>query len=316
MNSAFRIPRTRQTDALRLVIPSAAFLIMMTVAVVLEPRVLTYIGAQLLLRFALPLMFASMAQLAIIAASDIDFGIGPFIGLVNCVTAAYMSSRPILCALCLIGCVMVYAAMGAFIQLRRLPSIVVTLGASFVWLGLALMIMPSPGGSAPEWLSAAVRLRPPFLPLPIVTAIVLGAVAHWLFKRSSYSVVLRGLGSASPSVENAGWSLVAARSALYGLAGLFGVASGVILTGLISSGDANIGTPYTLLSVAAVIVGGAEFAGGIVSPIGAIIGAFVMLLTGVLLSFLNVSPDWQLSVQGTLLILVLAARLLQRRRTI
>ena len=39
--------------------------------------------------------------------------------------------------------------------MRNLPSIVVTLGLSFVWLGIAVMILPSPGGKAPEWLKAS-----------------------------------------------------------------------------------------------------------------------------------------------------------------
>ena len=66
--------------------------------------------------------------------------------------------------------------------------------------------------------------------------------------------------------------------------------------------------------MAAVIIGGGEFVGGVVSPVGAVIGAFIMLLTGALLSFMNVSTDWQLSVQGAILILVLGTRVLQRRQ--
>lgn len=89
--------------------------------------------------------------------------------------------------------------------------------------------------------------------------------------------------------------------------------SGLLLTALISSGDANVGTPYTLLSVAAVIVGGSSFTGGVISPIGAVVGAFIMLLTGVLLSFTAISSDWQLSVQGLLLLLVLGLKTLSRR---
>jgi ribose/xylose/arabinose/galactoside ABC-type transport system permease subunit len=315
MIAARGLARPRSTDVARLLIPIGALIVMAVSMAVLQPRVTSYIGMQLVLSFALPLMFASLAQLSVIAASDIDFGIGPFIGFVNCLTAAFMVTEPFFCCACLVGCALAYAGLGAFIQLRRLPSIVVTLGASFIWLGLALIVMPTPGGTAPEWLSKLVRLRPPFIPLPIVAAIVVAAFGHWLFKRSSYSVVLRGVGSAAASVQAAGWSLVVARSVLYGLAGIFGIISGLLLTGLINSGDANVGTAYTLLSVSAVIVGGAEFAGGIVSPIGAIIGVFVMLLAGTLLSFMNVPSDWQLSVQGTLLILVLGARLILRRRT-
>jgi ribose/xylose/arabinose/galactoside ABC-type transport system permease subunit len=276
---------------------------------------MSYNSLRILLGYAPPLIFAAMAQLCIIAASDIDFGLGPFISLVNCIAATYLASAPLLAVVMLIACVLAYAGMGAFIQIRRLPAIVVTLGASFVWLGLAILLVPTPGGTSPEWLGSLVRLRPPFVPLPIVAAVAIGAFGYWLFDRTSYGVVLRGLGGAPDAVRRAGWSLLMARSVLYGLAGLFGVAAGLLLTGLISGGDANIGTSYTLLSVAAVIIGGGEFLGGVVSPIGAVVGAFIMLLTGVLLSFLEVSPAWQLSVQGVILILVLGTRALQRKRS-
>jgi ribose/xylose/arabinose/galactoside ABC-type transport system permease subunit len=290
-----------------------ALIIMVIGMGVMQPRATSYIGMQLILRFALPVIFAALAQLCIITASDIDFGIGPFISLVNCLAATLLTTQPVLCIVLLALGVLAYAAMGAFIQIRKLPSIVVTLGASFVWLGLALLIMPTPAGSAPDWLGAIVHWRPPFLPLPILVGLVAAIFAHWFFRLSSFGVVLRGLGSAPAYLRDAGWSLVAARSALYALAGLCGVIAGLLLTALISSGDANVGTPYTLLSVAAVIVGGSSFTGGVISPIGAVVGAFIMLLTGVLLSFTAISSDWQLSVQGLLLLLVLGLRTLSRR---
>ena len=300
---------------LRVVLPALALVVMFLAIFAMQPRALSYNGLRLLLGFAIPVTLAAMAQSAIIAASDIDFGLGPFIGLVNCIAASFLATQPVLGVSLLACCVLAYAAMGAFIQIRRLPAIVVTLGASFVWLGLAILILPTPGGTAPEWLTSFVRIRPPFIPLPIIGAVLIGLFVHWLFEHTSYGVVLRGLGGAPAAIGRAGWSLVAARSALYGLAGLLGVASGVYLTGLITGGDANIGTPYTLLSVAAVIIGGGEFFGGIVSAVGAVIGAFIMLLTGVLLSFMDVSTDWQLSIQGVVLILVLSTRALQRRRS-
>ena len=58
-------------------------------------------------------------------------------------------------------------ALGALIHLRNIPSIVVTLGMSFVWQGLAILLLPKPGGGAPDWLLAAMAFKPPFVPLPI-----------------------------------------------------------------------------------------------------------------------------------------------------
>ena len=59
----------------------------------------------------------------------------------------------------LLGSIGVYAALGALIYLRNLPSIVVTLGMSFVWQGLAILLLPKPGGKAPDWLLALMGLQ-------------------------------------------------------------------------------------------------------------------------------------------------------------
>lgn len=293
---------------LRVVLPAVALAVMLLAIFIRQPRALSYFGLTLLLNFSLPMVLASAAQMCIIAASDIDLGIGPFLSLVNCIAATLLANTPVLgvCALAL--CVVAYAGMGALIHLRALPSIVVTLGASFVWLGLALLLLPTPGGATPQWVVTAVTYRPPFVPLPIVVAIIVAVAGQFLLMRTSYGAVLRGVGGNARAIERAGWSLLAARMTLYGFAGALGVLAGLAMAGLNTTGDANVGGQYTLESIAAVIVGGGEFFGGIVAPVGAVIGAWIMLLTGSLLAFVDVSSDWQLSAQGGILIVVLALR--------
>jgi ribose/xylose/arabinose/galactoside ABC-type transport system permease subunit len=303
-------------EQMRLLLPAAALIIILALIFVLQPQTRTYFGLTLLFSFSIPLVFAAMAQMCIIAAGDIDLGIGPFISLVNCIAVTYLYDRPVLGMLALIGCVGGYVVLGALVELRCLPSIVVTLGASFVWLGLAVLLLPAAGGTAPGWLPALLGVTPPLIPLPILVALVAGAGAQLLLFRTSYGVILRGIGGNAPAVRRAGWSLLRARTTLYGMAAVCGILAGLAITGLNTSGDANIGTQYTLISIAAVIVGGGEFFGGVVSPAGTVVGSMIMLLTGSLLSFLNVSSAWQLSVQGVVLIAVLATRALVRRRAL
>ncbi len=303
-------------DQIRVLLPVAALIVILALIFALQAQTRSYFGLTLLFSFSIPLVFAALAQMCIIAAGDIDLGIGPYISLVNCIAVTYLFDRPVLGVLALAGCIAGYGVLGALVELRRLPSIVVTLGASFVWLGLAVMLLPAAGGTAPAWLPAVLGFAPPLVPLPILVAIVVGAVAQWLLFRTSYGAILRGIGGNAPAVKRAGWSLLRARTTLYALAGGCGILAGLAITGLNTSGDANIGTQYTLISIAAVIVGGGEFFGGVVSPIGTVIGSMIMLLTGSLLSFLNVSSAWQLSVQGVVLIAVLATRALVRRRAL
>ena len=301
-----------RAQRLRVLLPAAALAVMIGLIILRQPMAASYFGLTLLLNFSLPLLFAAMAQLCVIAASDIDLGIGPFISLVNCVAATLLADRPALAAGALLLCILAYAGMGALIHLRRLPSIVVTLGASFVWLGAALLILPNPGGNAPAWLGAATGWKPPLVPLPVLVAVAVAVLGEVALMHTSYGAVLRGIGGNARAVERAGWSLLAGRVTLYTAAGVLGVLAGLALTGLNTTGDANVGGQYTLESIAAVIVGGAEFFGGVVSPVGAVIGALIMLLTGSLLSFVNVSSDWQLSAQGVILIAVLALRAVAR----
>ena len=152
--------------------------------------------------------------------------------------------------------------LGALIHLRNLPSIVVTLGMSFVWQGLAILILPKPGGKRAGLAHRDHGLKPPFVPLPIVAAIVIAAVVHFGLMRTSYGAILRGAGGNQVALGRAGWSLLRTKVTLFALAGLFGVLSGLALIGITTSGDANIGNGYTLLSIAGVILGGGEFVGG------------------------------------------------------
>ena len=133
--------------------------------------------------------------------------------------------------------------------------------------------------------------------------------------RTSYGAILRGAGGNPVAIDRAGWSLLRIKIAMFALVGSFGVLSGMALIGITTSADANIGNGYTLLSIAGVILGGGEFVGGRVSPIGAVIGALTLALAASpLLTFMRIPPDWQVGANGAILIIVLAARALIARR--
>jgi ribose transport system permease protein len=304
----------RRLDA-RLLLPVLSLLILLVAVFWLRPNAMSYTGLNLLFNYAVPIALATVAQMLIIMVDDIDLSIGTFVGFSACVTATFLYDTPWLGALILAAGVAVYAAVGALIELRRLPAIVVTLGMSFIWSGLAVLLLPAPGGASPDWLTLVMKSKPPLLPMAIIACALLAVVGHLLVTRSALGTLLRALGGNARSVARAGWSTVRLRATAYGLAGVFGVLSGMALVGLTTSADANIALRYTLLSIAGVILGGGSFTGGIVSPVGAVIGALTLTLAGSFLTFIRLSPDWQIGAQGVILILVLAARLLVRGRT-
>jgi ribose transport system permease protein len=299
---------------LRLALPVLSLAILLVAVFWMQPRAMSYTGLNLLFNLAVPIALATIAQMLVIMVDDIDLSIGTYVSFCACVTATFLHDAPALGLLILGAGVLVYAALGALIELRKLPAIVVTLGMSFVWGGLAVLLLPAPGGASPEWITAVMKARPPLVPMAIIACVLLALVSHLLVTRSALGTLLRGVGGNARSVARAGWSVARLRALAYGLAGVFGVLAGMALVGLTTSADANIALRYTLLSIAGVILGGGSFTGGIVSPVGAVIGALTLTLAGSFLTFIRLSPDWQIGAQGVILILVLAARLLVRRR--
>jgi ribose transport system permease protein len=279
----------------------------------MQPRAASYNGLNLLLNLAVPIALATIAQMLIMAVNDLDLSMGAFVSFVACVTATYLKDAPALGLLILAASVVIYAGLGVIIHLRNLPAIVVTLGMSFVWTGLAVLILPAPGGSSPDWLRGLMTVKPPLVPMAIVASVLIALVAHLLVMRSTLGVRIRALGGNARTVARSGTSVIATRAVAYTLAAVFAILAGMALVGLTTSADANIALRYTLLSIAGVILGGGEFIGGRVSPIGAVIGALTLTLAGSFLSFLRISPDWQIGAQGAILILVLALRLLFNR---
>ncbi len=297
------------SEWLRLAVPALSLTLLIGGVFYLQPRAMSYTGLNLLFNLAVPIALATVAQMIIMGVNDLDLSMGAFVSFVACVTATFLVQTPIVGIGILLASVAIYALLGIMIHLRNLPSIVVTLGMGFVWNGLAVLILPAPGGVAPVWIRTVMTSRPPLLPMAIIASILIAVVAHFLIMRSSAGVLIRAVGGNERSVARAGWSVIRARAGAYALAACFAIASGICLVGLTTAADANIALRYTLLSIAGVILGGGEFTGGRISPIGAVIGALTLTLAGSFLSFLRLSPDWQIGAQGAILIIVLGLRL-------
>jgi ribose transport system permease protein len=306
----------------RSALPALSLVIVLVAIYDFNPRAISYFGFNLMLNLAVPVALATAAQLCIIAVSDLDLSIGAYVGFVACVTTTWLPGTPLLGAAVILASIAVYGAIGALVQLRQLPSIVVTLGMSFVWLGLALLVRPQPGGAAPDWLSTFMGLHVPYVPFPIVAATILAIVMHIILMKTAFGAVLRGAGGNAAAVGRSGWSLMRIKSMAYAMAGVLGSLAGLSLVGVSSSADANMANGYTLLSIAGAILGSAEFIGGRVSPIGAVIGALTLQLAAVALNFFQlpellpgfrIPPEWQVGAQGLILIVILAVRALINR---
>lgn len=306
--------RFSKTEIQTLLLPLFSLVVILIPIFWLNPNTMSYFGLGLLLNLAVPMILATLAQMCVITVNDLDLSIGAFVSLAACIVVTLFPDNFWLGIGALMLCIAVYAAIGALIEYFNLPSIVVTLGLSFVWGGWALILRPTPGGVTPQWLQDAMEVMIPFVPTPIVYSVLIAFFAHWFLMRSAVGVRLRGAGGNPKAILRSGGSVIQSKAVMYALAGVLGILSAMTLVGLTTSADANIAQRYTLISIAAVILGGGSFMGGRISPIGAVLGALTLSVASSFLAFLSIAPKWQIGLQGAILIIVLSLRALLSRQ--
>ncbi|MGF6441318.1 ATP-binding cassette domain-containing protein [Paraburkholderia youngii] len=277
-----------------------------------NPATAGVFGLDLLLGPALPLVLVALGQMFVVGGSEIDLGAGAFAGLVNVLSATLLFDQPTLGVVSLVAAMATYSALGWLIQARRIPAIVITLGASFIWMGIGHTLQPTPGGASPAWLSALFTWQIPGVPTSLVLIVVAG-LAAWMLDRSPLGVTLRAFGNNPVAMARAGWSAPRYAAVRYVLAAAFIVTAGLALTAINTASDVNAGSSYTLLGVAGVVIGGCSLMGGRISPAGVVAGSVALALIGALLGTLNVSSDFNAAVQGALLVVILALRSLVSR---
>ena len=288
-----------------ILLPILSALMVFVPLALLRPNVLRYAGLQLLLNMAIPLSLATVGQMFAMSIGEIDFSIGNLVGLVTCIVGTTIPTHPGLGFLLLAAILGAYVLVGALLYWRKLSSIVITIGMSFIWTGLAVTIQPTPGGNVPAIVQTAVSIAPPILPLPVFFLVILAVLGHILLFKTKFGVLVRGVGGNMRAIAQSGHSIALIQACVFGAVGLCSILAGTALAGITTSADANISANYTLLSVAGVMLGGGSFSGGKVSAAGAVLGACAMTLVGTLLTFLKISPDWQVGSQGLILLLVL-----------
>lgn len=270
----------------------------------------------------LPLALAAMAQASVVLVGGIDLSIGTMMALVNVVAARWMVHADFKQAafdsvVIVAGTVLLGALTGFVITISRVPDIIVTLATSFVWYGLALYVLPTPGGGIPldfsnlvngqfwNWFPEGVF---------VLACIVLVIWLPWFRSRLGLSVY--ALGSDRTAAFLSGVKVARTRIAAYALGGVFVALAGIALLAETSQGDPNSASSFTLNSVACVVLGGVSLMGGRGGLLGPIAAAFVLNLIGSILGFLRVDPNYATVIQGAIVVLVVlfAGVLALRRR--
>lgn len=262
---------------------------------------------------SMPLVFATMAQTAVVLVGGIDLSVGAMMALVNVVAATYMLNgdfrQSILVSLIvMIGTTVVGALTGFLITISRVPDIIVTLATSFVWTGLALHVMEIPGGGVPlSYMNLVLGQVGGVIPEGLLLTFGVLLVVWLPFFRSRLGLRIYAMGSSRNAAFLSGVNVAWTRIMAYALGGLFAGLAGLALTAYVGAGDPNSSANYTLNSVAAVVFGGVSLTGGKGGMIGPVLAAFILSGGGIIssiLAFKSVDPNYSTVIQGAIVVIV------------
>ena len=285
------------------------FASLMVVTVIIKPDYGTFEWNTLTLA-ALPLAFAAVAQTVIVLSGGIDLSIGPLMALANVLSLRAMLGHDLtyslaIAAVVLLAVTLAGALNGTIIVLTRVPDIVITLATSFIWAGVALLILakPTPGIPLDFQNLAQGSAISPWVPNALVLLLVIPLV--WLpLRRSRPGLSIYAVGSDRNSAFRSGVSLGWTRVLAYAVGGFFAACGGLALSMTTGVGTPLAGTLYTLSAVSAIVLGGVSLAGGRGGLLGPIAAAYILSLIPAVLIYVGIDPNYGQMIQGVLIVLV------------
>ncbi len=155
---------------------------------------------------------------------------------------------------------------------------------------------------------------PTGIPYPIVLLIGVTLVMTWLATRRRFGRYVYAYGGNPDAAELAGINTRRTILKTYVVMGVLCALAAAIASARLNGATLDVGQSYELYVIAAAVVGGTSFAGGIGSIAGAVLGAFVMQSLAYGLSFMGVNSPGQNVVAGIVLILAVGFDSFNRRR--
>jgi ribose transport system permease protein len=268
-----------------------------------------------------PLILLTMGQAVVMVAGLFDLSCGTALSLYTCILTFIMrTNQPASGALAIIvtfaAAVVVGIVNGFGAGYLRVSPVVVTFATSFLWLGIALFLRPTPGGQSVGWFNAFYDFHnvaglPPFvqsissfLP-PVLILILLGCLFWYLLSRGRTGRYLYAVGGNEESAYRSGINTARIQIGAYVINSVFVFLAALFFVGQNQSGDARFGDPFTLRTIAAAVVGGIALTGGRGSIYFAIVGALIIELVNKIIFFANIPYAYGTLVAGAIVIIAI-----------
>lgn len=259
----------------------------------------------------------SIGMTFVILIGGIDLSVGSIAGLTGVLLGLALQrfNIPVSIALAVLAGAGIGLVSGFFIARFGLAAFVVTLGMMAICRSLAYICSGNTSiSNLPAGLGNIVFTSVLGVPSNVLTLFILYALAWCYLNYTKGGRTIYAIGSNREAARTAGLNVLGFSILPYVVSGALSAVAITFASAEVMSIDPLAGTGLELDAIAAVVIGGASLFGGRGSIVGTLIGVFIMVMIRNGLNLMNVSPFWQGSAIGSVIIAaVLVERLLSSR---
>lgn len=294
------------------------FMFLMCAVVALsEKSFLSAVNIRNVINASVSLCAASFGQLIIVLLGGVDLSVGAIISAANVICASLMTDTPY----GWVAAVVVSLAFGLVAGLcngllvakANQQAIIATLATSTIISGIALLIMPTPGGYIHSGFAKFMNRGCSKL-MPLICILAMSILIWLLLNRTSFGRQLFVVGGNEQAAKSVGIRTERVKLLAFVLAGAMSALAGIFISTYITSGDPVVGSQYSQRTITAAVVGGASLAGGKGSVVGCLAGVLIIGIINNMLNLLGVSSYYQYISQGIVLIIALALGAIKTKR--
>ncbi len=291
----------------------ALLIVLGAVLSLISPYFLTFSNIANVMDQSVVTGIVAIGQTFVILVAGIDLSVGSLVGVTGIVLGLSFgfTSMPLAMLVCLASGAFLGLVNGAIITLGRVAPFIVTLGMLSVGRSLAYILSGANSISSipPDLGLLASTTAVGIVPLNFVILVLLYIAAWAYLGFTKGGRTIYAIGSNAEAARIAGLRVARYNIMVYVVSGLLSALAAIFLSAQILSIDPIAGTGLELDTIAAVVIGGTSLFGGRGSVIATFIGVFIMVLIRNGLNLLNVSPYWQGTAIGSIIV---AAVLLER----
>ena len=293
-------------DAMQAVGILPILVLIVIIFAVIAPNFLTEANMMNITRQASINIVLAAGMTFVILTGGIDLSVGSILG-VTAVMAMVTSLSPeyaqLAVPIALLAGLLMGVFNGALVAFAGLPPFIVTLGTYTALRGAAYLFADGQtvinSNITFDWIGNGYLGPVPWL---VVIALAVVAVCWFILRRTTLGTHIYAVGGNMQAARLTGIKVGLVLVFVYAVSGLLSGLGGVMSASRLYSANGKLGEGYELDAIAAVILGGTSFVGGIGTITGTLIGALIIATLNNGMTLMGVSYFWQLVIKGGVII--------------